>query len=275
MIIAEPLSHSDTAAIAQTREDWLTALNSDDVDGMIAPLSDDCIVFPPNEAPAVGRDASRTWHQGRVEHFTTHLTITTDEVLGGGLWAFDRFSYTIRLTPREGGSAIQTSGTCLWMWQRQSDGRWKIARALWNSSDPATGTSSDADVLAIRQVADDYTAAINAGDLVAFMSTCTPDIVFLPPDDVAVPGAEAVQRYVKNSFLDPFNVHLSFAFDDLQVTGDSAFGHGPYELRLTPKSGGDVIADGGKFLDVFKRQSGGSWKFARVMFNRNRGSSAS
>jgi ketosteroid isomerase-like protein len=161
------------------------------------------------------------------------------------------------------------------MWQRQSDGRWKIARALWNSSEPAGDASSGADVQAIRQVADDYAAAINAGDLGAFMSTCTPDIVFLPPDDVAASGAEAVQRYLKNSFLDPFNVHLSFAFDDLQVAGDAAFGHGPYELRLTPKSGGDVIVDRGKFLDAFKRESAASWKFARVMFNRNGSSGAS
>jgi hypothetical protein len=45
---------------------------------------------------------------------------------------------------------------------------------------------------------------------------------------------------------------------------------GPFELRLTPKSGGELVVDRGKFVDLFRRQSDGSWKFARVMFNRNR-----
>ena len=40
MIIAEPLSDSDAAAIARVREAWLSALNADDVDGMVAPLGD-------------------------------------------------------------------------------------------------------------------------------------------------------------------------------------------------------------------------------------------
>ena len=195
--------------------------------------------------------------------------MSSREVVGGGTWAFDCLSYAMRLAPKAGGPAIQTTGTCVWVWERQADGRWLIARAIWNSDNPPPSGSSDADVRAIHEVAADYAESCNTGNLPGFMSTCSADIVFLPRDDEAVSGADAVQRYLKQSFFDPFDVHLSFTFDDLELTGDSASAHGPYELRLTPKSGGETIADRGKFLDVFRRESNGAWKFARVMFNRN------
>jgi len=75
---------------------------------------------------------------------------------------------------------------------------------------------------------------------------------------------------IKSGFFDPFQVHLSFVFDELNVAGDWAFARGPFELRLTPKPGGEPVVDRGKFIDVFRRQGDGSWRFARVIFNRNR-----
>src|SRR5436853_525285 len=110
----------------------------------------------------------------------------------------------------------------------------QIARAIWNSDTPLSAPAPSADVRAIERVAADYAAACNAGDLDGFMATCTAGIVFLPPEADAVVGAEAVRGYIKTSFLDPFDVHLSFSFDALTAAGASAFGHGPYELKLTP-----------------------------------------
>jgi ketosteroid isomerase-like protein len=67
---------------------------------------------------------------------TTHLTMFSDELVGSGDWALDRFSYTIAITPRAGGAAIQDSGSCFWIWQRDSRGAWRLARAIWNSANP-------------------------------------------------------------------------------------------------------------------------------------------
>jgi uncharacterized protein (TIGR02246 family) len=269
MIIAEPLSDSDVSAIARVREVWISALNADDVDGMVAPLTEDCVACPPNEVPTSGKAAQRTWHQSRVDQFRTHLEMSSQELLGGGVYAIERIGYAIHLTPRAGGPAIHTTGSCFWTWQRQGDGRWLVARAIWNSDTPLPAANAEADARAIKQVADDYTAACNAADLDGFMATCTDDIVFLPPDDNAVVGADAVAAYIKNGFFDPFQVHLSFVFDELNVAGDWAFARGPFELRLTPKPGGEPVVDRGKFIDVFQRQGDGSWRFARVIFNRN------
>ena len=149
MITADTLSQSDIAAIAKVRQDWLKAMNSDNLDGVVAPITDDVIAFPPNEAPSVGRDGQRQWHKARVDQFRTQITIGPVETLGGGEWAFERFSYEIRLTPRAGGQAMVASGPCIWVFRRQADGRWAIARAIWNSDAPQVGPSLESDLIAV------------------------------------------------------------------------------------------------------------------------------
>jgi ketosteroid isomerase-like protein len=185
------------------------------------------------------------------------------------MFAVDRQSYEVRLTPRRGGHAISVTGNSVWSWQRQTDGRWLLARAIWNSTTALPESNSAADLAAIRALANRYTDRCNAGDLAGFMATLSDDIVFLPPDHEAVIGAAAVEQYVKNEFLDPFDVHLAFSFDALQSDGVHAFARGPFELALTPRAGGEQIVQRGKFLDVFTKQSDGGWKFASVMFNAN------
>jgi len=77
MIIAEPLSDSDISAIARAREAFLSALNADDVDGMVAALTDDSVACPPNEPTYTGKAAQRAWHQARVDQFRTHLQMSS------------------------------------------------------------------------------------------------------------------------------------------------------------------------------------------------------
>jgi ketosteroid isomerase-like protein len=195
--------------------------------------------------------------------------MTTHELQGSSVWAFERQSYEIELTPREGGSPVADRGSSVWIWQRQSDGGWRVARAIWNSNVPLPAGDTDADARAIRKVADEYTTACNTGNLDALMATCTPDVVFLPPDDNAVSGAAQSRQWLKTTFFDPFNVLLSFSIAELDVRGDRAVAYGPFRLTLTPRDGGAAIHDAGKFIDVYHRQGDGSWKFGRVIFNRD------
>jgi len=128
------LATADVTSIAQVREGWLAAINGDSLEGLVKPLTEDCLAFPPNEAAVRGRDAQRSWHQARIAQFTTRLTMSSEELIGAGDCILDRLSYTIALTPRAGGPAIQDSGSCFWVWQRDSGGAWKLARAIWNSA---------------------------------------------------------------------------------------------------------------------------------------------
>ena len=130
------LADADLASIAQLREQWLAAIHRDSLDGLMNPVAEDCATFPPNEAALHGLDPQRRWHQARIAQFTTRLTITPDELSGAGDWALDRWSYTITLTPRAGGAALQDSGCCFWILRRDGSGTWKVARAIWNSANP-------------------------------------------------------------------------------------------------------------------------------------------
>lgn len=134
--MSRQFTETDIDAIAALRQAFVTAIGSDDVEGMVTLLTEDGTAFPPNEPALVGRQANRAWHEQRIAEFQTAFTVSTDELIGDGDQAFERFSYTLTLTPRAGGDPLEDSGRCVWLWRRQ-DGEWKIARAMWNSPEPA------------------------------------------------------------------------------------------------------------------------------------------
>ena len=129
------LAQSDIDAIAHARESFLSALAGDDLDTLLGLLSHDGQAYPPHEEALVGIDANRAWHEGRIAEFESEMTLTTDELVGEGSLAFERFSYTLTLKPRAGGESIVDTGHCFWFWRRE-DGSWKVARAMWNSPVP-------------------------------------------------------------------------------------------------------------------------------------------
>ena len=102
---------------------------------MVAAVTDDCLVFPPNEAGHSGKLANRKWHEGRTAQFRANLEMSSEELVGIGEVAFHRVSFRMRLTPKAGGTPITDTGMCVWLWRREAD-TWKIARALWNSDTP-------------------------------------------------------------------------------------------------------------------------------------------
>ena len=57
--------------------------------------------------------------------------------------------------------------------------------------------------------------------------------------------------------------------EEVQVAGDWAFSRGTYTLSITPKAGGEEIFIDGKYMTILKRQTDGSWKIHRDIFNSN------
>ena len=129
------ISDHDAAAIREAADNFCKAVSTDDLEAMVAFVTDDCLVYPPNEAGHEGKVGNRKWHEARMAQFTTNLEMSSQELLGTGELAFHRVSYRIRLTPKSGGTSITDTGTCVWLWRREAD-TWKIARALWNSDTP-------------------------------------------------------------------------------------------------------------------------------------------
>jgi ketosteroid isomerase-like protein len=123
------------------------------------------------------------------------------------------------------------------------------------------------EVAAIMSNAEKYKIAANSGNLDMWLETCTQDIVFQPPDHPQVSGKESVAKWAKENFFDPFHMELNFEFEEIEILGTWAFSRGKFTLKLTPAGGGNETASTGKFLNIFRRESYGSWYYARASFS--------
>jgi ketosteroid isomerase-like protein len=126
---------ADLAAIAEAGQQLVASIDTDDVDGIMAGLTPDHVTMAPN-VPALAGEELRAWHESRVAAGTTTFTRTSEEVTVLGDWVWERWSSRISYTPREGGEAEEGVGKGVWIWQRQPDGEWMLARSIWNSDLP-------------------------------------------------------------------------------------------------------------------------------------------
>jgi len=97
--------------------------------------------MPPDKPAAVGKEAIQASLQSQLDQVTFEVAISQEEAAGADDWAFSRGTYTIKVTPKAGGKAIENSGKYLNILRRQSDGSWKIARHIWNTDTPIPATA--------------------------------------------------------------------------------------------------------------------------------------
>jgi ketosteroid isomerase-like protein len=71
--------------------------------------------------------------------FRLELALSVDEVRALGEWAFERGTYTIGLDPKSGGQSMEDAGKYVTIYQRKSGDSWRMARDIWNSSNPPPG----------------------------------------------------------------------------------------------------------------------------------------
>ena len=112
-----------------------------------------------------------------------------------------------------------------------------------------------------------YIAAVKSRDLDKLASLLDPDTIFMPPNDTSLFGTAEVREWWKEYF--EFFRITSVAEPEREVTisGDLAIEESTYMITITPVKGGTRIRDDGRMLKVWKRQSDGSWKMWRVMWN--------
>jgi len=95
-------------------------------------------MMPPGEAGVRGKNALRDWYRGFLSLYSTSaLTLSNREVFVGDEFAVELGSYEWGLTPTGGGATVVDRGNYMQVWKPQSDGQWRFAREIWNSSVPA------------------------------------------------------------------------------------------------------------------------------------------
>lgn len=130
------------AAIAELREAYIKAQNAGDTEGLVDLFADDAILMPAHDPAAAGKEAIRSWIQSQHDQLSFALAVSQAELEVAGHWAFTRGTYTLKVTPKAGGSTIEDKGKYLNIVAHQADGSWKLARHIWNSDQPLPVSSA-------------------------------------------------------------------------------------------------------------------------------------
>ena len=109
--------------------------------------------------------------------------------------------------------------------------------------------------------------AIKAGDVDALMKDLEDDVVFMPPADMTLYGRQEVEEWWRDYFEYFSIVNIENTERSVGVVGDCAVERTAYSVKLVPKKGGAPIYDDARFLDVWRRQSDGSWKLWQRIWN--------
>ena len=129
-------SEVDLEAINRVRDAHVAALNAGDTGAWVALFTDDGVQMPPNAPANVGRSTIGSWSKGFMDLFRLEFALAVDEVRVLGEWAFERGTYTISLNPKAGGPPMQDMGKYITVYQRKPGDSWRMARDIWNSSNP-------------------------------------------------------------------------------------------------------------------------------------------
>ena len=128
---------------------------------------------------------------------------------------------------------------------------------------------TEAEKAAIQKVFDEHIAALDSFDLDKLLSLQTEDIIEMPPNLPRIVGKEAYAEFCK-PVLDFFrslkSKEESFSQTEFVVTGDWAFKIGTYKSKNTLQND-MVMEDEGNYVFLFKKDSIGNWKWARVIYN--------
>jgi uncharacterized protein (TIGR02246 family) len=126
------LSRGDADAIRAVKEQFTQRAVAGDWNSWIDTLTADAVVMPADRRLR-GRDAILAWARSmpRLSSFAAAV----DEVRGTGDLAYASGSYLITVTAADGTSSLE-QGSFIDILRKQSDGHWRIARAIWRPHTP-------------------------------------------------------------------------------------------------------------------------------------------
>lgn len=138
---------NDADAVRQTLNQYAAACNAGDFEGWLALWAEEGVQMPPGAPTRVGREQIREGMQQAFEAMDLALDLhAIEDVHVAGDRALTRCTYSLKLTPKAGGDAIDAMprGKALTLYARQADGSWRIVYDCFNSSlPPAPGADAD------------------------------------------------------------------------------------------------------------------------------------
>jgi uncharacterized protein (TIGR02246 family) len=134
------------------------------------------------------------------------------------------------------------------------------------TASPAAGLSPQ-DEAAVRAVDEAWGKAAAANDGKAIAALYADDATLLPPTEPVKKGAEAKKYWT--DFTDAYTGTIDLTTTAVEGRGDLAYNVGTYRSTVTPKKAGakPFPTEEGKYVEVLKKQSDGSWKIVYDIWN--------
>lgn len=126
---------------------------------------------------------------------------------------------------------------------------------------------SDTDVLLANH--ERLIAASRGSDVEGFASLFSEDAVFMAPNEPTLYGKAEVREWIEE-YVQHFKIiALNDTERDVGIRNGWAIERWAYTVAIAPVKGGetDRIRDDGRWLIIWKRETGNTWKIYRVMFN--------
>lgn len=121
----------------------------------------------------------------------------------------------------------------------------------------------------IRRAVEEFTRAYNAGDLQNLAEIFAEDLIDMSAGEPTRTGEEARKDFVARVAAThaKFRPRLEIHIEELRIAGEWAYQRGSLLVTLIPKEGGDTSFISQRYLEIWKRESGGKWKIAIEMDN--------
>ena len=130
-------ANADEASIRQTLASLERRINQGDP-GFVDVFDKDAVIIAPSAPDIVGFDAIRSMYGGLMEKAAMNVHFSTAEVVIAGDLAYERGTYTLRVTDKASGLTLQdVKNKHVHIMRRQPDGSWKTWRMMVNSAGPA------------------------------------------------------------------------------------------------------------------------------------------
>jgi uncharacterized protein (TIGR02246 family) len=117
----------------------------------------------------------------------------------------------------------------------------------------------------VAQASAAYAESVQRGDVSKIGATFTEDAAMMMPSLEPVIGRQQIERLLAQALNGATGIRYILTPDEILVFGDGAVERGRYSLNMT--TNGQPFADRGKYVQVWRRLSDGTWKLAQSITN--------
>jgi len=118
-----------------------------------------------------------------------------------------------------------------------------------------------ADVAALQSADEQWSAAAGRKDVAATLAFYADDAVLLPPNAPTITDHRSI-RQAWAAMLGPTTTSMSWKASKAEVakSGELGYIYGTYQDSVQDPKGGPPVRDTGKFVEIWRKQSDGTWK---------------